>query len=588
MSAAIEARAPKILVAGSELDAKWLDRLVDARIDLQLGLVGRSTLRFRDFGAELAEANIFALDKEVSLSGMDENVSYDLFSGSVTGVSLEYSDNQPELVVTVDDDARKLAYGTKAVAHLNVKMSDLVSAFATTCGLQSAVESLTTQHAYLLQSGTDLDFLNEICARTGRVWWVADGKLHFKAIEIASPAVKLTFAEGLLSFSVKATSLRPDKVDVVGWDPASQAAIMGSATKPATPAITLAEPFLAGVGSGTRSMVVRDAGPATADEATEIASALLSTVAADGVYARGRSVFSGLVALGATVEIAGVGPASGKYLVTGVEHVYDRTGFFTRFTAGPRRPRHLVDVLGGARPTNGFTLPGVLTGTVTNVADDENPGKVKVKYTSHDGTDVVSPYARVVSLGAGKGRGLEFSPEVGDEVLVVFEQGDSRRPLVLGGLFSTKNTLPPSPKAGNVANGKVAYRRITSREGHRIELADGDGPDTNHILISLYGETDHLRIGKDKAELKVSKELTITNGKAKIVFSEQGDITIQGATIKLDSDGNLDAKAKGKVAVEGTQGAQIKGMQVAVEAQTTAEVKGAAQLTLKGGVVMIN
>ena len=56
----------------------------------------------------------------------------------------------------------------------------------------------------------------------------------------------------------------------------------------------------------------------------------------------------------------------------------------------------------------------------------------------------------------------------------------------------------------------------------------------------------------------------------------------------LDSDGDLGAKAKGKAAIEGTSGAQLKGLQVAVEAETTAEVKGTAQLTLKGGMVMIN
>ena len=49
--------------------------------------------------------------------------------------------------------------------------------------------------------------------------------------------------------------------------------------------------------------------------------------------------------------------------------------------------------------------------------------------------DYVSDWARTVQPGAGKDRGAMVLPEVGDEVLVAFEQGDSatalraRRPL---------------------------------------------------------------------------------------------------------------------------------------------------------------
>ncbi len=48
----------------------------------------------------------------------------------------------------------------------------------------------------------------------------------------------------------------------------------------------------------------------------------------------------------------------------------------------------------------------------------------------------VSDWARTVQPGAGKDRGAMVLPEVGDEVLVLFEQGDIRRPYVLGGLYN--------------------------------------------------------------------------------------------------------------------------------------------------------
>ena len=68
--------------------------------------------------------------------------------------------------------------------------------------------------------------------------------------------------------------------------------------------------------------------------------------------------------------------------------------------------------------------------------------------------------------------GSVMIPEVGDEVLVGFEHGDPRQPIILGGLFGNKSTIPD----WTVKDGKVSSRRFTSRLGHVWELSDGDEP----------------------------------------------------------------------------------------------------------------
>ena len=50
--------------------------------------------------------------------------------------------------------------------------------------------------------------------------------------------------------------------------------------------------------------------------------------------------------------------------------------------------------------------------------------------------DEESHWARISCLMAGDKRGALFLPEVGDEVLVAFEQGSFQRPYVLGGLHN--------------------------------------------------------------------------------------------------------------------------------------------------------
>ena len=81
---------------------------------------------------------------------------------------------------------------------------------------------------------------------------------------------------------------------------------------------------------------------------------------------------------------------------------------------------------------------------VSDATDPEKAGRVKLTFPWLS-DDYVSDWARTVQPGAGKDRGWPVLPEVGDEVLVAFEQGDFSRPTVLGGLYNGVDTMPSGP-----------------------------------------------------------------------------------------------------------------------------------------------
>jgi uncharacterized protein involved in type VI secretion and phage assembly len=330
-----------------------------------------------------------------------------------------------------------------------------------------------------------------------------------------------------------------------------------------------------------------DVPPLTNAEATAMATGRFGDWAAAAVVARGAGDIDGRVKPGITIGVRDAGPASGNYLVTEVEHVYATSGFTTRFTAGPRRPAGLVDTLASTPADPGFLISGLVVAVITDNDDPDGAGRVKVRYTGING-QIESPWARVVTLGAGAARGAVFQPEVADEVLVGFERSDTRRPVVIGGLFSDKNTLPTGEKY--VTGGAVNYRRITSRKNHIVEFADGTGPSTQHILLGLGTAEHKLRLGADRFDIEVAsgKPLTIKAGSAKFDISSSGDITIEANNITIKAQMALKLEAGTQAELKGTAQTAIQGAQVQVKADGVGSIEAGGPLTLKGAVVGIN
>jgi|ERR1035438_6407296 hypothetical protein len=88
---------------------------------------------------------------------------------------------------------------------------------------------------------------------------------------------------------------------------------------------------------------------------------------------------------------------------------------------------------------------GVASGRVINLLDPLTLGRVQVQLPFIDSIDL-SPWARVAVPLAGPLCGFYFIPNIGDEVLVAFEQGDVGSPYVIGCLWNAMAPPPlPSP-----------------------------------------------------------------------------------------------------------------------------------------------
>jgi hypothetical protein len=85
---------------------------------------------------------------------------------------------------------------------------------------------------------------------------------------------------------------------------------------------------------------------------------------------------------------------------------------------------------------------GVTTGRVINLIDPMFLGRVQIQLPFIDALDL-SPWARIAVPMSGPLCGVSFLPQVLDEVLVAFEQGDVNVPYIIGSLWN--GFAPPLP-----------------------------------------------------------------------------------------------------------------------------------------------
>lgn len=101
---------------------------------------------------------------------------------------------------------------------------------------------------------------------------------------------------------------------------------------------------------------------------------------------------------------------------------------------------------------------------VTANFDPMKIGRVRIRFAWQPKDGDASPWVRVSLPFATDGGGVKFKPEVDDEVMVSFEEGNIERPYVSGFLLS--------PRSNNSWS-YLPDRGITSKNGHNITFNDG-------------------------------------------------------------------------------------------------------------------
>ena len=202
---------------------------------------------------------------------------------------------------------------------------------------------------------------------------------------------------------------------------------------------------------------------------------------------------------------------------------------------------------------------GIAPGTVKTNFNVFSEGRVQVHIPA---IPEVDPWARLVGLGGGPGRGFLWVPQIDDEVLVAFNQNDHRDAFILGGLWSTMNRPPATIPTDFLTKRIIQTGLEDSPTGHTIEFDDAlqsikiTSSTSQQITleptkIQISTTEGLMSITMDMAAAPPAIQIQCTTGDITL-SAPLGTITLDAMSVEIQSDVSTEISSDGEVSVEGT------------------------------------
>ncbi|MCJ2186494.1 phage baseplate assembly protein V [Novosphingobium beihaiensis] len=165
---------------------------------------------------------------------------------------------------------------------------------------------------------------------------------------------------------------------------------------------------------------------------------------------------------------------------------------------------------------------GVHLALVTDVADPQSLGRVKVHLPAIDPEAEAAIWARVAVPFAGDNFGAFFLPDAGTEVLVAFTAGDAGAPVVIGNFWNGAAAVPEQ-----IGGSSIDRWTMTGKNGTRIAIVEeSSGQETVEIETPNGVKAKITDSGGGKITLKAGgQSIKLSPGGIKITSASQVEIT---------------------------------------------------------------
>ena len=180
--------------------------------------------------------------------------------------------------------------------------------------------------------------------------------------------------------------------------------------------------------------------------------------------------------------------------------------------------------------------------------DPEKLGRIRVQFLwqLEQNSNVLTPWIRIAQPHGGDNKGFYFIPEVDEEVMVGFENGNAEKPYVIGTLYHGQQH-----PGSNWYTDSNDIKAIRTRNGHTIEIHD-EGSDGFIRIYDNEKENYILTFSTDEKLIKLEStgniELYAGND---IIMKAENDITMDaGNDIKREAKKDVSEKAGSNITID--------------------------------------
>ena len=243
---------------------------------------------------------------------------------------------------------------------------------------------------------------------------------------------------------------------------------------------------------------------------------------------------------------------------------------------------------------------GVVVGVVAKNYDKKMPGRVCVTIPTRDAEANELQWARQSLPSSGKTWGHYYLPEVGDQVLLAFENGNIEKPYVLGCVPLDNNKfLTGSADADN------QVKRIVTKHGSTIRFEDnkeGEGDKDKILVETAKSGHSFLLDNENKAMVLTDNEkknkIEMKTGDGTILIKCASKLTIEvGDTIKVIMNGengtlkieatdvNIAASKQFKATTDATM--KLESAQFSASANSMFKIESSGMVQVSGNPIKI-
>lgn len=286
--------------------------------------------------------------------------------------------------------------------------------------------------------------------------------------------------------------------------------------------------------------------------------------------------------VGRSIHVSGTGLGStnikgndfGTYRLVEVVHRLDTEGNYSNtFTAIPS--------VHDTPPLNPHHEPPAGVAELAEVIDVKDPqglGRIRVRYywPTKSPQDAETALIRVLTPYSGDGKGQLFTPEVGSQVLIGYENGLAEQPYVQGNFFHANNSQKAKYTTPN-----NHLKGLQTAGGNKVVMSDKKGEQTI-LLSNSNNKGTAIAVsfkGDGSVHIQSKGPVTVNGSVITLEAGSKGEIKLHAKNITIDAEENINLKS-GKQINADTQDHKV-------EATNSAKLAGKMKTDVEGGMVTV-